>query len=123
VPLDDPEIERELAAGESPDDAFDQQWARDVVAGALETVRRRLQAEDKAAHLRVYEAYELHPPGKAPSYEEVAAALGLSVAQVTNYLHTVRLRLKQAVAELVRDTVTNDAELAEELLEILSRKR
>src|SRR6185436_10616777 len=79
VSLDVSEIETAAPEG-TPEEAFDRQWARDVLTESLADLRAALAAEGKTDCLRVYEAYELSPQG--PSYGELGRSMSLTEHQV-----------------------------------------
>ncbi len=105
----------------SPEELFDRQWARDVMAQSLVRLRAALNGEGKADYFKVYEMYELHP-GEAdrPTYEQVARRLGLAATDVTNYLHHARERLQGLITERVSEYVTSRVELVLEIEELFS---
>ncbi|HZE97634.1 MAG TPA: sigma-70 family RNA polymerase sigma factor [Planctomycetota bacterium] len=120
VSLDVAALETGEAAGRTPDELFDRQWARDVLTESLAELRIRLPAEGKGDCLRVYEAYELAPAQEGISYGSVGRALGLTEHQVKSHLDTARERLEQIVRERVARGVTSPRELADEMNELFS---
>jgi RNA polymerase sigma-70 factor (ECF subfamily) len=118
----DLEAERTLPGkgAPTPDELFDRQWARDVLAESLAELRRRLAAEGRDECLRVYEAYELSPPAEARSYAELGRAMGLTEHQVKNHLDAARERLEHIVRERLARGVSSPRELAEEMNDLFS---
>lgn len=120
VPLDAADLEPvEESRERSPEEMFDRQWAREVLAMSLDALRKALLAEGREVPLRIYEAYELQ--GASGTYEELASRFGLSVAEVNNHLHRVRERLHQIIVERVTGYVASREDLARELSELFTR--
>jgi RNA polymerase sigma-70 factor (ECF subfamily) len=116
-------LEREAgaidAASATPEEIFDLQWARDVIAQAVEELRRRLASEGKEKYFQVYERYDLFAAGGArPTYDSLAQALGLSVDDVKNYLTAARARFRAVLVERVADSVAGREHLERELREV-----
>lgn len=125
VSLDVAELETERFIADlkqqSPEELFDRQWARELMAQSLTRLRAELLAAGKEAHFKVYEAYELAPSAdRRPSYADIAASLNLSVFDVTNYLSQVRARLREIVIDRISDYVTSRDELMDEMRELFS---
>jgi RNA polymerase sigma-70 factor (ECF subfamily) len=118
--LDVDSLERDAAAvdtrHETPEAAFDRQWARDQLATAVDRLRSELAAEGRADQFRIYEQYELGDA--APTYAHVAQTTGLSVSQITNVLHRVRERLREILTAIVADSVSTREEFHEEMREL-----
>ncbi len=119
VSLDVSEIETAAPEG-TPDDAFDRQWARDVLSESLADLRKALAAEGKGDCLRVYEAYELSPTPEGSSYGGLGRSMGLSEHQVKNHLDTARERLEQIVRARLARGVSSPRELADEMNDLFS---
>src|SRR6202020_603728 len=71
-PVEEPDV-----AGESPDDAFEREWRRQVFSLALEDLRGRAAREGKQVPLAIFEAYDLEE-GERPSYATLAARHGIA---------------------------------------------
>ena len=89
---------RQIALGEfdAPADApsdeeFDRLWVRNLVAQAME----RLKDEPMMRALR------LQMEGR--SYQEIAAALGKSITDVTNHIHRSKDRLRRQIEEIIAE--------------------
>lgn len=110
------QLERDdIGEAESPEALFDAAWNRTVVERALELMKTRLLADGRAPYLAVFQRYELDEDDARPSYAEVGAALGLTVAQVKHFLVETRFLFKEAVTDVVREYVDGPEELEEEL--------
>lgn len=106
----------------TPDQVFDRRWRRDLVAAAVNELRRVLHAEGRRTRYAVYEAYEIGAPDAAtqPTYEEVARRLGLSTHDVKNHLYAARCRLHELLRRRVRATVARPEEVDAEIQELLT---
>ncbi len=122
VPLD---IEKgfEPAGDGSPEEIFQIEWARSVLAEAL----RRLEIERRGSKtLPAYEILRLRdvdkPPGEDVSYKALAKRFGIAETQVTNILHEGRRRLRELVLELIRETVASEREAESEMKDLFGRR-
>jgi RNA polymerase sigma-70 factor (ECF subfamily) len=124
VALDVAELEADRLRSEkgepSPEEVFDRQWARDVLAESVAELRRRLTEEGKGECLRVYEAHDLSPSPEVPSYAALGRELGLTEHQVKNHLDAARERLERIVRERLARGVSSPRELADEMNELFS---
>jgi RNA polymerase sigma-70 factor (ECF subfamily) len=104
----------------TPDEIFDRQWARDVLAESLSELRRRLTEEGREQCLRVYETYDLSPPQENRSYAELGRSLGITEHQVKSHLDAARERLEQIVRDRLARGVSSPRELADEMNDLFS---
>jgi RNA polymerase sigma-70 factor (ECF subfamily) len=104
----------------TPEEAFDRQWARDVLTESLAELRKGLTDEGKGECLRVYEAYELSPSQDGLSYGDLGRSLGLTEHQVRNHLDAARERLERIVRGRLARGVSSPRELADEMNELFS---
>jgi RNA polymerase sigma-70 factor (ECF subfamily) len=96
---------------ESPDRAFERDWALRVLAQAMALLRQAtgdLEFEVLKNHLS-----SNHPDG--PSYEEMARSLGTSVEDIRNRVRRLRLRYKETILEVLRSNTDSEEEAKEEL--------
>jgi DNA-directed RNA polymerase specialized sigma24 family protein len=119
VSLDFDLAERELARFHGADAAtiegcFDAEWARHLLGAGVERLEALTASQGKQAYFEVFRRYVLERDEGAPSYAELAAALGLRVTDVTNYLAWTRREFRKIVLEELREiTVTDDEYRAE----------
>lgn len=107
--------------GESPDRAFDRQWALTVLERAMGRLESELRDEGKSAHFEI-----LHPwlTADAELQQSAAAeALGLGVDAVKVAIHRLRKRFREAVKAEIAHTVTRAADVREELDALTSALR
>lgn len=101
----------------SPEEAFDRAWVGELIERAVDRVRAAAAGGGdslEAVRFRVYEAYELGPPGAQPTYAQVAEALGLSASDVRNHLFAVRERVRAEIRRELRETVASPDQLDSE---------
>jgi RNA polymerase sigma-70 factor (ECF subfamily) len=97
---------------------FERRWVLTLLAQA----RERLQEEYRAAgQAKLYERLQLFASGDKdmPSYAEVAPALQLSEGGLRSAVHRMRQRHRELVREEVAQTVSNPAEVDEEIRYLL----
>ena len=116
--LDFPGAERELAAITSRDLSdverfFHDETIRWLFTRTVETLRRAFAAEGRETVFAVFEHHDLKPTADV-TYARVGAELGLTTAQVTNYLHAVRKRFKEAALTELRSICGSDDEFRTE---------
>jgi RNA polymerase sigma factor (sigma-70 family) len=112
VPLDFADAERVFAArpadADTPEKAFERQWAVDTLQRALEA----LKAETDP---KLFEALKPHLAGEGPAYTETAKGLGMSVTQLNNLLHRTRKRYRELLRREVAAGVSDPSEVDDEL--------
>ena len=103
----------------SPERIFDRRWALTV----LEQTVARLRAEYLAAgRAELYEELKQFQPGEdsGRSYAEVAARLALSEGAVKSAIYRLRQRHRDLLREEIAQTVSNLAEVDEEIRYLIS---
>jgi RNA polymerase sigma factor (sigma-70 family) len=73
---------------------FRDEMIRALFGRAVDDLRRRCEESGKAVIFEVFERHDLAPSPDV-SYAAIAHDLGLSVSQVTNYLHAARRRFRE----------------------------
>jgi DNA-directed RNA polymerase specialized sigma24 family protein len=95
---------------------FEARWALTLLEQAMMIVRQEYIARGKEPvfdHLRVFVGIQESEP--EASYEEAAKALSVGVGTVKTLIHRLRKRYLAAVREEVARTVSNPAEIEEEI--------
>jgi RNA polymerase sigma factor (sigma-70 family) len=118
------EVEAEWQArgpGNSPEEAFDREWARGVLAEAMGRLRAELQSQGKELHYDLFREYCLEPPEGEASYEGLARKHRVSLDDVRNALRAVRQRGREIMKDMLRDYLLPGEDLEGELRFILSR--
>jgi RNA polymerase sigma factor (sigma-70 family) len=104
-------------ATESPEQAFEREWQRQLFCLALEDLRTHCDSCGKQLQFCVFRAYDL-AVAERPSYAELAARHSISETSVTNYLAWARRMLRGFVTERLRGTTSGARELREEMRRI-----
>ena len=114
--LDFPGAERELsaipAAGSDLDRFFHDETVRFLFARSVDSLRDR-SANGREAIFRVFDLHDLHPTADT-TYSTVAATLGITTSQVTNYLHAARRQFREIVLEHLRAISATEDEFQRE---------
>ena len=104
----------------SPDEAFDRQWAGEILSESLAELRRQLVAENRTLHLKAYESYhDIGGDAGRPTYASIGRDLGLTEQQVKDHLAVARERLEKLVRERLARRVASPTEVAAELNDLL----
>lgn len=102
------------AAAESPEQVFEREWQRELLALALDDLRAFCEISGKQLQFRIFEAYDLAEETR-PSYASLAAEHGLTEATVTNYLAWARRTLRAMATERMRGVTPDERELRDEM--------
>lgn len=106
------ELERRApGTDETPERAFEREWARSVLALALERLAVALEGRGKGIAYPLFEICELGAGAAAPSYAELAERFGVSVSDVTNGLSLARREFRRTVLDLLRELTGSEEEL------------
>jgi len=107
-----------LADSATPDLAFDRRWAETILDQALEKLRLENIARGKEKF------YETLKPCLAADVPEDYASLGRELAMTPGAIavavHRLRLRLRELVRAAVADTVGSEADLEDEMRNLLA---
>ena len=101
------------------DQIFDRSWAEALVAVGLEQVWADYKEESKEKlfnELRIFLTRGAEPP---PTYAELAARLDVGESTLRSHVTRLRARYREALRAEVRRTVDTEAEVNEELRELL----
>lgn len=125
-PLPFSQLEVDVAEGAryaTPEAAFVYHFSAALVRATLKRVQRECQKDGLEAHWTVFERRIVRPvlTGEdPPSLAGLAEQLGLAdEAQASNLVITVKRRFAKALREEVATTVTDEAEVEQELRDIL----
>lgn len=118
IDADFSELETSIGQGDpvDPDRVFEEEWARSVLAASVTRLAEELAAEDRAHLFDAFSRYDLSE--EKVSYGQVAEAMGVSVSDVTNYLHAARKRFRSVALDVLRDLTANDEEFKAEAREL-----
>ena len=98
---------------------FDRSWAEALVAAGLERLSADYRSEAKEKlfnELRIFLASSAEPP---PAYSDLADRLGMTESTLRSHVTRLRARYREALRAEVRRTVDTEAEVNEELHELL----
>lgn len=119
----DQEMGEALAAsareGDSPEVAFDRNWAKVVIGGAMEELEANYEAAGRGELFRVLRPVLFGATGEG-GYEAMGAALAMSRGAVAMSVKRLRERFGELVAQRVADTVGGAGEVREEVRYLLS---
>lgn len=113
----DPDRWSPPAPGASPEAAFDREWLACLLDVATKKLEAELATRGKSKYFDVFRLYLLE--GGDVTYGSVAKKLDLSESDVRNHLTHCRGRLKELLAEEIRDTVDDDGDAEAELRGLL----
>ena len=116
IPLEAVERESLHTPDLDPEESFHRSWAQSLLSRAVGELERTLVARGRQCSFDVFRSYSLErAPGVTVSYGSLALRLGLSVGQVTNYLHKSRQELRSILLRMVESTVASRQEAEQEL--------
>jgi RNA polymerase sigma factor (sigma-70 family) len=120
--LDFPGAEQELGALAASDlrdldRFFQQETIRALFARTVDAVQAAFEQEGKPAIFQAFDRHDLRPTPET-TYRQVASDLGLTTAQVTNYLHAARKRFRELALENLRAVSATDEEFRREAREL-----
>jgi RNA polymerase sigma factor (sigma-70 family) len=107
---------------EMPDAEFDRQWALTLLARSLSRLESEMAAEGKKTH---FEALKPWLSAEADSTPQAVAAekLGLSIEAIKVAVHRLRKRFREAVKTEIAQTVSDAADIREELDSLMQALR
>ena len=99
-----------ISKSDSPDLAFERQWAYTLLAHALQRLRQEYEKRDRAM---IFEYLEpaLAWNGSDISYANVAVKLNTSVAAVQQQVKRMRARFRKLIEEEIQQTVCDPTEV------------
>jgi RNA polymerase sigma factor (sigma-70 family) len=103
------------------DDYFDREWARSVLALAVNRFRAAALRAGRSRQVAVFTRYDLEAPDRDDrlTYAALARELGMSVSDVTNTLHAARREFRAAVLECLRELTAGEDEFRAEARRLL----
>jgi RNA polymerase sigma factor (sigma-70 family) len=125
LPLHEQQVENaesifQAHSGTSSEDwLFDRSWAEALIATGLERLSADYKGEAKEKlfnELRIFLTSGAEP---LPSYAELATRLGMTESTLRSHVTRLRARYRRALRAEVRRTVDTEAEVNEELHELL----
>lgn len=117
-----PGIEREALEPrdhETPERAFDRQWAETLLARVNARLRREYEAAEQGGRFEVLKPYLIGGVGLA-SYAESASRLGLSESAVKSAIFKMRQRYAEILRSEIAKTVADPDEIDDEIRHLLA---
>ena len=107
--------DREPASkGDSPDHAFELTWARSLLASVYSKLENYYTESKQQTQFEKLRPFLTWGSDDQP-YAEIAKELGMSEGSVRTAVHRMRTRYRDLLKAEIRETVTTDAEAADEL--------
>ena len=125
VPLDFETAEGEIATREPAVDAdvdelFYREWVRALLERSVAELQRAADEAGRGVMFEVFARYDLIDDQDArPTYAEIARALGLTAATVTNHLAAMRKQFRAILLERLRDLTSSEEEWEAEAAKLL----
>jgi len=107
--------ESELVASgsyEEPEAVFEAEWLRHLMQLALTRLGELLTSKGKPIHAALFR--EVHLGDPVPSYADLAERHGITVTDVTNWLHVARREFRTVALDLLRELTLDEADFAAE---------
>ena len=129
VSLDFETAEGEIASYEPAVDAdvdqlFYREWVRALLERSVADLKRHAEGTGRPIMFDVFAYYDLLEDSDArPTYTEIARALNLTPATVTNHLAAMRREFRKIVLERLRELTSSDEEWEAEAARLLGGKR
>ena len=102
--------------------ALDQAWARQIMAVAIERMKKECAGKGRGDLWEIFSCRVLEPAleqAPLPSYEALVRRFGFqSPTQASNLLITAKRMFRRALEDTVRDTVADEAQVEEELRDL-----
>jgi RNA polymerase sigma-70 factor (ECF subfamily) len=104
----------ELQDRATPELEYERAWSRELLRQALQTLEAVYESSGNGEIFRALRD-QLADGSSGRSYQEIAAALGVSEASARFAAFKLRQRYRETLREIVANTVASDAEVDEEL--------
>jgi RNA polymerase sigma factor (sigma-70 family) len=103
----------------TPEKIFAARWGLALLAEAMNRLRQEYATRQKLAAVEVLQPYlDVQNSKELPSYEQAAAALGVSVGAIGTLIHRLRKEYSALVRHEIQRTVSNPADVAAEIREL-----
>ena len=110
---------RLTVATSSEDQIFDRSWAEALVTAGLERLSADYKGEAKEKLFNELRIFLTSGADPLPTYAELAVRLGMTESTLRSHVTRLRARYREALRAEVRRTVDTEAEVDEELHELL----
>lgn len=109
----------EPVAPENADFAYERRWALTLLEQAMAKLRADYEESERGSEFEELKVHLVADRGEV-SYAEIAAALQTSEGAARVALHRLRKRFRQLLREEIADTVSNPADVEDEVRHIVS---
>lgn len=109
----------EPSAPAEVDELFYREWVRALFDHAVTDLRAHAESRGRQAMFEVFARYDLADPALRPSYADIATALGLTAATVTNHLAAMRREFRAIVLNRLREITGSEEEWEAEARRLL----
>ena len=129
VPLDFESAEGEIrqhepAVNADVDELFYREWVRALLERSVADLKRHAEDAGRPIMFEVFARYDLVEDDEArPKYTDIARALNLTPATVTNHLAAMRRQFRAIVLERLRELTSSDEEWEAEAARLLGHGR
>ena len=103
-----------LISGESPEEAYDRQWALTVLDHALGNMQKEAIAHGKLSQFTAMRQF-LTEEGDMDAYTFAAVSVGMSTSAFKVAVHRLRGRFRETLRIVVADTQPEDSNPEEEI--------
>jgi len=103
----------------SPEEYFHREWVRNLFSLALDDLRRESEEHGKQLQYRVFERYDLREEAENLTYDALAREFGIPATTVTNYLASMRRRLRHHVLDRIRASTATPKDFRSEVRAVL----
>lgn len=106
---------------DSPEQAFEREWARSVFSMAVERFRVACAGDGCEVRFALFSAYDLEGDAspERPRYEDLARRHGTTTVDVTNQLAAARRDFRRAVLDVLRELTVSEEEFRAEARALL----
>jgi len=112
----------EPRTGDSPDQAYDRQWALTLLSRTRSRMRKEYEAGEQLDRHEALKGY-LADGEEPASYAETAQRLGISEAAAKSAIYKIRQRFGQLLRAEISRTVAADGEVEDELRHLIAALR
>jgi RNA polymerase sigma factor (sigma-70 family) len=111
---DEERLQLDLVHNLTPEKLYDRSWTHALLARTIEILGREYERAGKQPLFAALQSY-LTGTASNDSYKQLGEQLGLSVGAVTTSIHRMRKRYAQLLRQEIAQTVSNPAEIDDEV--------
>lgn len=106
------------------DELFYREWVRALLERSVADLKRWAEESGRPVMFEVFARYDLADDQEArPTYAEIARALGLTAATVTNHLAAMRKQFRIIILDRLRELTSSEEEWEAEAAKLLGGRR